>query len=107
MSKSYKILGQSYPSTGDQEILYTVPSGKQCVISSITACCQVQDSRRYSIAIVKSGETLSPKCYLVYEKDISMSDTEPFKLGITLSEGDMVYTCSNGNVSFNAFGTEF
>jgi len=111
MATTYKVLGQSIPSAsyGGTSPLYTVTTGKQCVVSSIVICNQTGTATNYRIAVLPFGETLIPadKHWIVYGATVGASDTTVVTPGITLGSGDSVWALSNsGTVSFSIFGTE-
>lgn len=106
----YKVLGQSNPSATTPTDLYTVPSGKQAVVSTITVCNQSASAGSYRIAVRPAGASLSAQHYIAYDISIAANDTTALTLGITLdysSAGDVVTVyASSANMSFSAFGSE-
>lgn len=109
MATTYKILGQLNPaaSYGDNTALYTVPSGKQCVVSSLVICNQ-STAANYRIAVrpASQSSTTGPN-WIVYGATVGASDTTVITPGITLAAGDTVWAyASTGSVSFSIFGTE-
>ena len=109
MSFAYKVLGQSIPAQDTVTTLYTVPAGKEAIISSITICNQhTLDPTEFSIAIVPSGQTIGNKHYLFKGKLIKHRDTKNEAIGAGLAAGDVVKISSaSGTVSFSVFGTEY
>lgn len=110
MATTYKILGQLNPaaSYGGTTALYTVPSGKQCVVSSLVICNQYT-AANYRIAVrpASQGTTTDVKNWIVYGATVGASDTTVITPGITLAAGDTVWAYgSTGSVSFSIFGTE-
>lgn len=109
MSFNYKILGQSKPAINTTDIIYTVTTGKQGVVSTIIICNQnLSAASTYSILVVPKDAEDTDKHYIYKEKYIPQRDTLDHKLGIGLAEGDMIKVFSStGNVSFSVFGTEY
>ena len=107
MANTYKILGQVTDASGETE-LYTVPSGKSAVISSIIVCNRRPEARIFTISIspdVTAGT--DPKDYIYYEVTLAGNDTFIATVGITLAAQNVVRVSSDDNrVSFSIFGTE-
>lgn len=109
MATTYKILGQALPPSTTQTLLYTVSTGKQCVVSSIVICNQAGTAANYRIAVVPAAESLvaADKHWIVYGATVGASDTTVVTPGITLATGDKVHVYSStATISFSVFGTE-
>lgn len=107
MTVTYKILGQSSPSSGIVTTLYTVPSATSGVISSVVVCNRDATTSTFNIAVVKSGSTLADKDYIYCNLTLLGNDSFVANLGITLAAGDFISIASSSdNLSFNLFGTE-
>lgn len=107
MAESYKVLGQLKPSAATLTALYTVPSGRSAVCSSLIICNQsgVATAYRVSVAVAGAGDTA--KQYLAYDVPIAGNATVDFTIGATLAATDVVRAyCTLATVSFNLFGTE-
>lgn len=106
MATTYKILGQSIPSSASISTLYTVPTSSQAVISSITVCNQ-STSTTYRVAVVPSGSVLGAKNYICYEAPLNANDSIFLSLGLSLSGSDSISVLSgNSSASFNVYGAE-
>jgi glucose-6-phosphate dehydrogenase assembly protein OpcA len=104
---SKKVLGQSNPSSVTATTLYTVPSAKESVISSISVCNLASSSATYRIAIRPAGASLANQHYLAYDVTVGASDTTIITVGITLATTDVVTIyASTANLAFSAFGDE-
>ncbi len=104
---SKKVLGQSNPSAVTATTLYTVPSAREAVISSISVCNLASSSATYRIAIRPAGATLANVHYLAYDVTVGASDTTIITVGITLATTDVVTIyASTANLAFSAFGDE-
>lgn len=106
MAINYKILGQSAPAANTSTDLYTVPSAKEVVCSSLVICNRGSGTT-FRVSIRPDGATLANSHYLVYETPINQFDTVTLTLGITANAADVVtvYAGSDG-LSFNLFGSE-
>ena len=85
MANTYKILGQVTDASGETE-LYTVPSGKSAVISSIIVCNRRPEARIFTISIspdVTAGT--DPKDYIYYEVTLAGLHCNIATVGITLA----------------------
>lgn len=87
--------------------LYTVPAGKEAVISTITVANPTLAATAFRIAVVKSGETLALKNWIAFDIGLAANATTTLTLGLTLAAGDKIKVSNDtGNVSFTAFGSE-
>lgn len=116
MATEYKRLGYVLPATTAKTTLYTVPSGKQAIISSFVANAQfTTGTQTFSIyALTSAGETeadsntigknLTIKGYM----DSPGAGTVAFTEGWTLNAGESiaVTSASGSGISFHLFGCE-
>ena len=73
------------------QIAYTVPSGKEAVITSIFATNRDSYARLMDIAIVPSGETLSLKHHIRWNMLINPNDYKLINTKITMQSGSSLY----------------
>ena len=107
MAFTYKVLGQSAPSATTNTDVYTVGSGKQAIISTITVANRSAAAKSYRIAIRPSGATLANQHYLAYDVVIAGNDTTALTLGITLTASDVITVyASSVDLSFGIYGSE-
>jgi hypothetical protein len=107
MAITYKVLAQSAPSATTNTDVYTVGSGKQATISTITIANRAASSATYRIAIRVAGSALSNEEYIAYDATVPANDTVALTLGITLGAADVVTVyASTANLSVNIFGAE-
>ena len=108
MPTSYKVLGQSAPSSTTNTDLYTTPAGTQTVISTINVTNRSSSaSATYRIAVRTSGASLANEHYVVFDSVIGVLDSVALTIGITLSPTDVVTVYSSSeNLTFSAFGSE-
>lgn len=102
-----KVLGQVNPSATTATTLYTVPSAKSAVISTLVIANLTSTAAAYRIAIRVGGATLANSQYIAYDIPIGASDSTALTLGITLAATDVVTIyASTANLTFTAFGDE-
>jgi hypothetical protein len=107
MAYAYKVLGQSAPSATTNTDVYTVGSGKQAIVSTITVANRSAVGVTYRIAIRPAGATLANQHYIAYDVALAANDTTALTLGITLTATDVVTVyASTANLSFGIFGSE-
>ena len=102
-----KVLGQVNPSATTATTLYTVPSAKSSVISSLTVCNQSSTAATFRVAVRPAGAALSAVHYVAYDVAVGAADTTALTLGITRATTDVVTVyASTANISFHAYGDE-
>jgi hypothetical protein len=102
-----KVLGQSNPAATTAATLYTVPSAKSAVISTLVVANLSTSAATYRIAVRPGGATLANTHYIAYDVALSANDSTALTLGITLATTDVVTVyASTANVNFTAFGDE-
>jgi glucose-6-phosphate dehydrogenase assembly protein OpcA len=102
-----KVLGQSNPAATTATTLYTVPSAKSAVISTLVIANLAATAATYRIAIRVAGATLANSQYVAYDITVGASDSTALTLGITLAATDVVTVyASTANLTFTAFGDE-
>ena len=102
-----KVLGQVNPSATTATTLYTVPSAKSAVISTLTICNQATSTATFRVAVRPAGATLAAVHYVAYDVTVGASDTTALTLGITLATTDVVTVyASTATLSFHAYGDE-
>jgi hypothetical protein len=107
MAFNYKVLGQSTPSVTTNTDIYTVPSGKEAVVSTITIANLDTNPATYRIAVRPNGESLLNKHYIAYNAGVPANDTIALTIGLSLSDLDvMTVYASSASISFGVFGSE-
>lgn len=102
-----KILGQVNPSATTATTLYTVPSGKTAVISTLSVCNTAASAATFRVAVRPAGATLATVHYLAYDTTVGANDTTTITIGITLAATDVVTVyASTANLVFHAYGDE-
>ena len=107
---SKKVLGQSNPSATTVTTLYTVPSAKEAVVSSISVANLASSPATFRITIQPSADvsaTILDKQYFGKDITVGASDTTIITVGLTLATGDVIKIyASTATVAFQAFGDE-
>ena len=107
MAAAYKTLGQVNPPAASQTTLYTVPSGTQAVVSSISVCNQAASAGTFRVAVRPNGDAVAKQHYVYYDYSLSARDTKHISVGMTLDPGTVVSVfASSADFSFSAFGSE-
>lgn len=107
MATTYKVLGQASPAVATPTTLYTVPSGTQAVVSTISVCNLTGGEIQFRIAIRPAGATLATQHYIAYDSKVAGNDTTFITVGLTLGAGDVITVYeSAADIVFNAFGSE-
>jgi hypothetical protein len=102
-----KVLGQSNPAATTATTLYTVPSAKEAVVSTLVIANLSATAATYRIAIRPAGATLANSQYIAYDITVGASDSTALTLGITLATTDIITVyASTANLTFTAFGDE-
>lgn len=103
---AYLTLGQVAPGATTATTLYTVPSAKSTVCSTLVVCNR-STAGTYRVAVRPAGAALSNEHYLIYDSAIAATTTDLITIGITLATTDVVTVyASSANFSFSLFGNE-
>mgnify|MGYP000140764897 CR=1 FL=1 len=102
-----KVLGQVNPSATTLTTLYTVPSAKEAVVSSISVANLTATAATFRLAVRPAGESIANKHYIGYDITVGASDSTIITVGLTLATTDVISVyASTANVAFQAFGDE-
>lgn len=102
-----KVLGQSNPAATTVTTLYTVPSAKQAVVSTLVVANLASTSATFRVAVRVGGATLANSQYIAYDVTVGASDSTALTLGITMAAADVLTVyASSANLTFSAFGDE-
>lgn len=104
---AFKVLGQSAPTATTNTDVYTVPSAKAAVISTIAVCNQSASTASYRIAVRPGGAALATQHYITYDASLPAKSSDFLTIGISLATTDVVtvYVSATG-ISFSLFGDE-
>jgi glucose-6-phosphate dehydrogenase assembly protein OpcA len=102
-----KVLGQSNPAATTLTTLYTVPAGKETVVSSISVANLTATAATFRLAVRPAGESIANKHYIGYDITVGASDSTIITVGLTLAATDVISVyASTANIAFQAFGDE-
>lgn len=105
-----KILGQAAPAATTVTTLYTVPSAKEAVISSISIANLATSDATFRIILQPAADvsaTILDKQYFAKDITVGAADTTVITVGVTLATGDVVKVYgSTATIAFQAFGSE-
>jgi hypothetical protein len=86
---------------------YTVPAGKEAVVSTLAITNFAGTAATYRVAVIKSGDTLSSENILFLDTPIAASTTQAITIGMTLAAGDVVRVAgSTAYINATLFGSE-
>jgi hypothetical protein len=108
-SAHYTILDQKAPTSTTEATLYTVPGGREAIVSTLTACCLATTGVvKVRLNICKAGAASADANALWRDLPLYPGQTETLTLGIGLAATDVirVKTDTANGVGFSAFGTE-
>jgi hypothetical protein len=110
MANYFRVLGQIAPPANNANVVYTVASGRQAVVSTINICNQDAAARAFRVAVVSNAVsgTLTSNNYIAYETPIQANDSMALTLGVTMMGNDYIVVQANStaNMSFSIFGSE-
>jgi hypothetical protein len=105
---TYKVLGQSAPTSTANADLITVGASKQQIISSLVIANTTASNATARVFVRIAGATAAASNAVLYDVQIPFNSTASFTLGITLTATDIVtiQTGTSNALTFTAFGTE-
>lgn len=108
MPTTYKILGQSAPTSTANADLITVPSAKSQIISSLVIANTTTAVATARVFVRIAGAAAAASNAVIYDVNIAANSVASFSLGITLAATDVVtvQTGTANALTFTAFGTE-
>jgi len=106
MATRYKTLGQSKPSATTNTTLYTVPTAKESVVSTIAIANDSASATAYRVAISTSASPTASQ-WLVYGATCPANDTVFLTIGVSIEAArQIVVWAGAANLIFHAFGSE-
>lgn len=98
----------SYVEIVEPQVLYTVPAGKQVIVSSIFVTNHDTVARTYDLAVVPAGETLAAKHHIKWDYAVASNDFNMLDQKITMNAGDSIYVFPStvNKLGFTALGVE-
>jgi hypothetical protein len=105
MAVDYGTLAQVHPASSTDTTLYTVPSNKEVVVSSLVISNSQGSASTFRIAVRPGGETLANKHYTAFDVPIAAGVTLALTIGMTLAAGDVITVRSaSTRLGFSLFG---
>lgn len=108
MATTYKVLGQSAPTTTSNADLYTVPATTQTVVSTISVTNDTATAATFRIYIRVNGAAASATNAFYFDAPLAGNSTILITAGLTLGAADVI-TVQSGTanaLTFQAFGSE-
>ena len=107
-STDYAVLGQVAPADTNLATLYTVPTGKRLLTSTVSVCNIGAVSASYDILVRVAGAAAANKQYLAKSTPLPPGKTDFITIAITAEPTDVVSVKSSvaDTLAFNLFGTE-
>lgn len=109
---AYKILGQERLTTTSNTDIYTVPTGTETVVSTMSITSHELNTTDVSIFVRKNSggtvEATSEKNALMFEWPVESYNIIPFTIGITLAAGDVITAKASNvdSISIQIYGNE-
>lgn len=107
-TSTYKILGQSAPTTTSNADLITVGASKSQIVSTLNVANVTATAATTRVFARIAGAAAAAGNALLYDVSIPANSSASFTLGITLAATDVitVQTGTANALTFTAFGTE-
>jgi hypothetical protein len=112
MAIAYKVLGQKVPTSGNEEVVYTVPAGKSATISSIVIANvngNTVVTTSATLYVRPSGQAAADRYALVKNSTVlTYGELIAVTNGMTLSAGDIisVQALFTNSICVHVFGGE-
>jgi len=108
MPFGYKVLGQVAPANTSIANAYTVPAGKEAIVSNIAVANVTGTAAVYEVYVRINGAASAASNALVFDASAAANSTTMIQGNITLSAGDIisVQTATSNALTFHVFGTE-
>ena len=108
MPQIFRVLGQLNPGAASLEDIYTVVQPvRSAILSSINVANRSATPTSYRISVAIKGAVDDLSQYIAYDAPIGANATEPFKIGISLAQGDIVRVYATlATLTFSVFGLE-
>lgn len=106
MPEVFKKLAERLPTANALETLYTVPANTSSVACSLIVCNQGASMARFRVSHAVAGAVDARAQYLYYDEIVPANKSFVATLGITLAAGDELRVHTDGEMSFNAYGSE-
>jgi hypothetical protein len=104
----YKILGQAHPAGTTEVNLYTVPTGADTVVSTLTITNVTGSAASARVWARIGGASTAHVNAILFDVPIAANSVAAFTLGLTLDVTDIVTvrTSVGNSLTFQLFGSE-
>lgn len=108
MAATYKVLGQSAPTNTSEATLYTVPSAKSAIVSTLTISNLTSSAANASVNVGVAGAASANANTLLKTVSVPANSVTALTLGLTLATTDVVRVTSGtaNALAFQLFGSE-
>lgn len=107
MATRYLVLGQVAPGATTDTNLYTVPSLKEAIVSTLVVANRGSTDANYRISVRPAGAAQANQHFIAFDVMVPALDSTTLTLGITLAATDVITVrASNANLSFSLFGSQ-
>jgi Pyruvate/2-oxoacid:ferredoxin oxidoreductase gamma subunit len=108
MATTYKVLGQTNPSSTSNANLYTVPSGTATVISTLVITNVTSTVAVARVYVRQAGVPATTNNAIAYDVSVPANSLNTFTLGITMGATDVftVHSATADALAFHLFGSE-
>jgi hypothetical protein len=108
MATTYKVLGQGAPANTSNADLYTVPAGKQAVISTLQVANVTADEVTFTIYVRIAGAAAANSNAIAKDVSVLGNSMLAITTGMTLGATDKVTIQSSfaNALTFTMFGSE-
>jgi Pyruvate/2-oxoacid:ferredoxin oxidoreductase gamma subunit len=108
MATTYKVLGQTNPSSTANANLYTVPSGTSTVISTLVITNVTATVALARVYVRQAGVSATTNNAIAYDVSVPANSLNTFTLGITMGATDVltVNSATADALAFHLFGSE-
>lgn len=95
------------PGATTNTTLYTVPTGKQAMLSRVLVANRSGTATSFRIALIESGGSIGNQHYIAFDIPINGNDTVNFGIGAGLNDGDSVVVYATlATLTFTPVGIE-
>jgi hypothetical protein len=108
MPSLHKILGQAAPADTNNADLFTVPSARSYVVSSLVVANTTTTASTARVFARIAGDTAGTANAVLYDVSIPANSTATFSLGMAFAATDIltVRTGTANALTFTAFGSD-
>ena len=108
MPSAYEILGQSAPADTNNADMFTVPSARSYVVSSLVVANTTATAATARVFARIAGATAATSNAILYDVSVPANSTATFSLGMTFATTDVltIRTGTANALTFTAFGSD-